>query len=47
MPAAASETSGNIWRGPQWNSSGSSAFTTNWLNENPPGAASGTNVDRR
>jgi hypothetical protein len=46
--AAASDTSGNIWRGPQWNSNGSSALTTNWLNVNPAGAAtSGTNVDRR
>ena len=28
----ACDTSGKSWRGPQWNSSGSSASTRNWLN---------------
>ena len=45
--AAASETSGNMRRGPVWNSSGSSASTRYWLNVNPPGLMSGMQVDRR
>jgi hypothetical protein len=46
--ATASATSGNIARGPVWNSSGSSASIRNWLNVNPAGGAtSGTDVDSR
>ena len=35
----ASDTSGNIRRGPVWNSRGSSAFTRNWLKAKPAGGA--------
>ena len=44
MRETASETNGNSARSPVWNSSGSSARTTNWLNMM---LASGTKVDRR
>ena len=37
--ATASATSGNIPRGPVWNSSGWSARTRNWLNVKPAGGA--------
>ena len=43
----ASDTSGNIPRGPVWNSVGSSPAIRNWLNVKPPGATSGTHVERR
>src|ERR1700712_3627155 len=43
----ASETSGNIRRGPRWNSIGSSASIRYWLKVRPPGTASATNVERR
>ena len=45
--ATASDTSGNMARGPVWNSSGSSPRMRNWLNENPPGAMSGMSVEMR
>ena len=47
MRAIASETSGNMRRGPVWKSSGSSALIRNWLNVKPPGAASATQVEKR
>ena len=43
----ASDTSGNICRGPVWKSSGSSPSIRYWLKVKPPGATSGTHVDRR
>ena len=46
--ATASATSGNMARGPVWNSSGSSASIRNWLKLKPSGGAtSGTKVERR
>ena len=45
--AIASDTIGNIWRRPVWNSSGSSASTRNWLNVKPVGPMSGTSVQMR
>ena len=45
--ATASDTSGNIARGPVWKISGSSASTRNWLKVKPVGPMSGTKVDRR
>ena len=45
--AAAGATRSNIWRGPVWKSSGSSASIRYWLKVKPPGATSGTHVDRR
>jgi hypothetical protein len=46
-PAASSDTSGNIARGPVWNRRGWSAWMRNWLNVNPAGGAmSATQVDR-
>src|SRR6266702_931278 len=42
--ATASETSGNSWRIPVWNSSGSSATTRYWLNGMP---TSGMKVEMR
>jgi len=43
----ASETDGNITRGPVWKMAGSSASMRNWLNVNPAGPMSGTSVERR
>jgi hypothetical protein len=45
--ATASATRGNRPRGPQWNRSGSSAVTRNWLKVKPPGATSGRQVEMR
>ena len=45
--AAAGATRSNIWRGPVWNRKGSSASMRYWLKVKPPGATSGTHVDRR
>ena len=42
--ATASRTSGNIVRGPVWNSSGSSSTIRYWLKVKPPGTRSGTGV---
>ena len=45
--ATASATSGNMPRGPVWNSSGSSAATRNWLKVKPSGLTSGIQVEIR
>jgi hypothetical protein len=46
--ATAAEIDGNMARGPQWKSSGSSASIRNWLKVNPAGGAiSGTKVESR
>ena len=43
----ASDTSGNICRGPVWKIIGSSPSIRYWLKVKPPGAASWTVVDSR
>ena len=46
--ATAAAIDGNILRWPQWNSSGSSAMTRNWLKVKPAGGPiSGTRVESR
>ena len=45
--AMASDTTGNMARGPVWKMAGSSASMRNWLNVKPVGPMSGTNVDSR
>ena len=45
--ATASDTDGNMPRGPVWKMAGSSASMRNWLNVKPVGPMSGTKVDRR
>ncbi len=45
--ATASATSGNIIRGPVWNSRGSSPRTRNWLKVKPSGLTSGIQVEIR
>jgi hypothetical protein len=43
----ASDTRGNIARGPVWKSNGSSAWIRNWLKVKPSSVTSGTNVEKR
>ena len=45
--ATASDTNGNMPRGPVWKMVGSSASIRNWLNVKPVGPTSGTNVESR
>lgn len=45
--ATASATRGNMPRGPEWNSIGSSAASRNWLKVKPSGLTSGAQVEMR